>query len=575
MRKLLGLILTAIFAFTGGMATASERVALVVANSRYQATAPLENPARDAALIGRSLAQAGFSESDIIRVNDADKVSLERALRDFRARATGARVALIYYAGHGIEVGGQNYLIPVDAQLSNDRDVDLEAVRLETLLQVSEGARLRVIILDACRNNPFLARMTRSMGSRAVGQGLAVVEPQTDTLVVYSTRAGAVALDGDDENSPFARALAQRLPEAGVELNMLFRRVRDDVLSATERRQEPFMYGSLSGQEFFFVQPEVAQRAPDPVQVEALMWQGALAVRTRQGYQSYLNRFPDGLFAEQARALLQREPATASAAPQVVAPATVGNPFILARRSNPASDANASAVRSMNIQRAYAEHVLPTCRSAIAERYPFSARGTDADPAALASAFGVGSALDTLLYSRLQPLIDTSGPIWRWRDTPALRAQTRALNPGTPDEFSRLSQVRDLMTEGMRFTVELVRLGTGVDEVELVLGDQSARFRAGQSQAVPFVWTLDSTASVARVTLFSGGSPISTHSESGPWAIFRLMDAAERANAGTSALQATFREAALSASLKIVFPNSSNVPFGRGGFWSFRCPEAI
>jgi uncharacterized caspase-like protein len=161
-------------------------------------------------------------------------------------------VALFYYAGHGIEAGGQNYLIPTDAKLQRDRDLDIEATRLETVLQVVSSARMRLIILDACRNNPFEASMQRSIRTRAVSRGLAEIEPEGETLVVYAAKAGSTAADGDGANSPFATALATRLPQPGLEIGLLFRSVRDDVLAATGRTQEPFTYGSLSGQAFYF-----------------------------------------------------------------------------------------------------------------------------------------------------------------------------------------------------------------------------------------------------------------------------------------------------------------------------------
>lgn len=227
------------------------RVALIVGNADYTAVSRLANPTADATLIAGALKQAGFTSVDIKR--NLGKAALETALREFGRKADGAELALVYYAGHGIEVGGQNYLIPVDAKLERDRDVDVEATRLDTLLGHAEGARLRVVILDACRNNPFVSRMERSIKTRSVGRGLAEVEPEGETLVVYAAKAGATASDGTGANSPFAEALARRLPEAGVEINMTFRRVRDDVLARTSRGQEPFTYGSLSSTEFYFV----------------------------------------------------------------------------------------------------------------------------------------------------------------------------------------------------------------------------------------------------------------------------------------------------------------------------------
>ena len=228
----------------------ARRVALIIANGRYANAPQLTNPLADAKLIEASLRQAAFD--DVQTRTNLGKAAIEAELRAFGNRAEGADVALLYYAGHGIEAGGQNYLIPTDAKLQRDRDLDIEATRLDTVMQVVSGARMRLIILDACRNNPFEASMQRSIRTRAVSRGLAEVEPEGETLVVYAAKAGSTAADGDGANSPFATSLARRLPQPGLEIGLLFRSVRDDVLAATGRTQEPFTYGSLSGQAFYF-----------------------------------------------------------------------------------------------------------------------------------------------------------------------------------------------------------------------------------------------------------------------------------------------------------------------------------
>jgi hypothetical protein len=242
------LLLLALLA--GATPAEARRVALIIANAQYVNAPALTNPLADANLIEASLRRAGF-DSVQTRTN-LGKAAVEAELRAFGNRAEGADVALFYYAGHGIEAGGQNYLIPIDAKLQRDRDLDIEATRLETVLQVVSGARMRLIILDACRNNPFEASMQRSIRTRAVSRGLAEIEPEGETLVVYSAKAGSTAADGDGANSPFATALARRLPQPGLEIGLLFRSVRDDVLASTGRTQEPFTYGSLSGQAFYF-----------------------------------------------------------------------------------------------------------------------------------------------------------------------------------------------------------------------------------------------------------------------------------------------------------------------------------
>ncbi len=293
---------------------AAKRVALVIANSNYKSASPLKNPASDARLIAAALRQSGFDEVQVR--TDLGKTALETELRNFGVRSEGADVALIYYAGHGIELGGENYLIPVDAQLMRDRDLEIEATRLNTALSMAESARMRILILDACRNNPFAATMQRTVASRSVGRGLAMVEPSGETLVVYAAKAGSTAADGDGVNSPFAEALARRLPEPGLEISLLFRAVRDDVLAKTGRTQEPFTYGSLSGQAFYFRPPAltttIVTSTPAPVSAvssettEILYWQGTVSANSQSAYRSYLARYPQGLFAGLADENLKR-----------------------------------------------------------------------------------------------------------------------------------------------------------------------------------------------------------------------------------------------------------------------------
>jgi uncharacterized caspase-like protein len=190
-------------------------------------------------------------------LTDLRKDALVGALRDFAARAEAADWAVVYYAGHGMEVGGINYLIPTDARVASDRDIGFEAVPLEQVLNAAERARkLRLVILDACRDNPFANQMKRtlSVASRSVSRGLAAIEPEAGTLVVFAAKDGETALDGDGVNSPFATAFVKNLQTPGVEVRRLFDYVRDDVMDVTNRKQKPFSYGSISGrQDFYFV----------------------------------------------------------------------------------------------------------------------------------------------------------------------------------------------------------------------------------------------------------------------------------------------------------------------------------
>ena len=231
-----------------------KRVALVIGNSAYTDTAKLPNTSGDARAIAASLRRLGFV--DVEEKYDLSQAGMVAALRDFGDKAADADWAVIYYAGHGLEMSGTTYLLPTDVKLARDTHVADEAVSLERVISKVEGARkLRLVILDSCRNNPFLNTMTRSVASRAVSRGLGRVEPDSGVLVAYAAKHGTVAADGDTgANSPFAEALLATLEEPGLELNFLFRRVRDRVMERTGRAQEPFLYGSLSSENLYFKQ---------------------------------------------------------------------------------------------------------------------------------------------------------------------------------------------------------------------------------------------------------------------------------------------------------------------------------
>ncbi len=226
------------------------RIALVVGNSRYQHAPSLRNPAGDARAMADAFERLGFS--DVTLEFDLDRDALAAALRAFTDQAVSADWAVIYFAGHGFEIDGVNYLVPVDAKLERDAHVRWETVSLDDVLGAMSGARkLRLAILDACRNNPFTSRMQMS-GTRSVGRGLGLIEPEGGTLVAYAARHGQVALDGDGANSPYVNALLRHLNTEKLEIGLMFRRVRDTVRQLTARSQEPYVYGSLPSEELYF-----------------------------------------------------------------------------------------------------------------------------------------------------------------------------------------------------------------------------------------------------------------------------------------------------------------------------------
>jgi tetratricopeptide (TPR) repeat protein len=245
--------------------TQGRRVALVIGNSAYENVPALANPQKDAAAMAAVLRNIGFEV--VTLANNLTHEKMVASLRDFAHEAEKSDWAMVYYAGHGMEVGGVNYLIPVDARIAVDRDIQFEAVPLSQVLSAANSRKIKLIVLDACRDNPFTPRKSEAPETAAAastagapiatrstsGRGLAEVKVQGATLVVYAARDGQVALDGDGGNSPFAVAMIQRVATPGVEINKVFRLVRDDVVEATAGRQEPYTYGSLGSEDFFFV----------------------------------------------------------------------------------------------------------------------------------------------------------------------------------------------------------------------------------------------------------------------------------------------------------------------------------
>ena len=235
-------------------------------------------------------------------------------MRDFTDMARDADVAVVYYAGHGIEVDGNNYLIPVDAVLERDVDVDDETVSVDRVMRALDPVkRLRLVILDACRDNPFTRTMKRTMTSRAIGRGLAKMEPLTsDTLIAFAAKAGSTAMDGDGKNSPFTRALVKHLATPDLDLRMAFGRVRDDVMKATSNRQEPFVYGSLGGSVVSLLRsPDLKAAAPaDPTSTNLADmrrdYEFFERAGTKEAWETFLELYPSGPYAVLARGHIAR-----------------------------------------------------------------------------------------------------------------------------------------------------------------------------------------------------------------------------------------------------------------------------
>ena len=237
-----------------------KRVALVIGNSTYRNVPTLPNPANDGADIAAALTRLGFA---VTLVTNASFDQMRRGLIAFGRDAAGADMAAVFIAGHGMEISGEDWLIPVDAELKKDTDAANEAVSLRSvILQVSNTTSLGLVVLDACRNNPFVAKMSRSLALRAViGGGLGRIEPVGNVLVAYAARDGTTALDGDGRNSPFTAALLHNIETPGVEVTFMLRNVRDDVMEVTRNEQQPFVYGSLSRKAIYLAgQPSSADQ---------------------------------------------------------------------------------------------------------------------------------------------------------------------------------------------------------------------------------------------------------------------------------------------------------------------------
>ena len=240
---------------------ADKRVALVIGNSAYVNANKLANPANDAADMGDHLKKLGFQ---VFLGLDLDKAGFDAKIHDFSAALEESGTAILFYAGHGLQVGGQNYLVPIDAKLARERDLEFEAVKLDFILKQMELGRdnkTNIVFLDACRDNPLSRSLARNMGTRstAVGQGLAQVDAGVGTFVAYSTQPGNVALDGAGRNSPFTAALTKRMTEPGRNLTSVMIDVRKDVIAATSGKQVPWDHSALTGE--FFFDPKAAPPA--------------------------------------------------------------------------------------------------------------------------------------------------------------------------------------------------------------------------------------------------------------------------------------------------------------------------
>ncbi|MBF0127369.1 MAG: caspase family protein, partial [Magnetococcales bacterium] len=276
-----------------GYLQAESRLALVIGNGAYGKGGVLPNPVRDARLMTSSLKTVGF---DVVSVNDATRSDMKNAIRKFTDKITQAQskhpVALLYYAGHGVQVNGRNYMMPVDISIDTPATLEFDAIDVDQVMQMMNeaGGRVIILVLDACRDNPFPAK------TRSINRGLARMDAPVGTLIAYATAPGSVARDGDGaKNSPFTKALSEELLVPGISIEKVFRNVRNKVMKMTNKEQVPWEASSLTGEDFYFLRDTTATAQDEQ---EHLRWNRVRTSTSRQDLQDFLSEYPQGVFAD-------------------------------------------------------------------------------------------------------------------------------------------------------------------------------------------------------------------------------------------------------------------------------------
>jgi uncharacterized caspase-like protein/peptidoglycan hydrolase-like protein with peptidoglycan-binding domain len=322
----------------------AKRVALVIGNGAYEHTVPLPNPANDAQEMAAKLRGLGF---DVVAGQDQTYGDMRRSVMNFAKKAYGAEIAILFYAGHGLQVGGQNHLVPIDATIEDETSLDFETITVDFIMrQMSKDVKVQMVFLDACRDNPLARTLARRMGpsrSGSVGSGLAEIKIEETggegSVIAFATSPGDVALDGDGSNSPFTSALIRHIDTPNASIQTVMTRVTGDVFEETEKRQRPWVNASLIGEVFLNKQataaapgqqvaslgdtPTATPQAAAPAAVaatapsaatqsaiawerEKLIWETAKSSNTVADYEAYLEAYPSGLFADFARNSIKR-----------------------------------------------------------------------------------------------------------------------------------------------------------------------------------------------------------------------------------------------------------------------------
>jgi uncharacterized caspase-like protein len=294
-------------------AYAQKRVALVVGNSAYRYTPELGNPKNDAADIAAALRKHGF---EVIEAADLDKAAFDRKLGDFAGALRGADAGVFFYAGHGLQVGGQNYLVPIDAKAEEEVRLELEMVRVDTVHRIMERQTAsNVLFLDACRDNPLARNLARTMGTRSaeVGRGLRQVEAGVGTLISFSTQPGNVALEGSGRNSPYTGALVRHLAAPRGDLYAILIDVRKEVIEATRNRQVPWENSALTAPFYFSLHASTVLSGPHTTTSSAQLklkeaaeaWDRTKDTASVAVLEAFIRRFGDTYYGDLAKALVE------------------------------------------------------------------------------------------------------------------------------------------------------------------------------------------------------------------------------------------------------------------------------
>jgi uncharacterized caspase-like protein len=252
--RLLLLSIFAAFQLLPANAAPDPRVALVIGNGAYKNTVDLPNAPNDARAVSAALKRLGFL---VVEGIDLTQTGMTDKLKEFSRLLSNSEVGLVFYAGHGMQVGGENYLVPIDAVLKREADLEFEAVKVDVILrQLSRESKVKIVILDACRDNPLVAELARSMSGRsrsmATASGMGAIDTQgaTGTMVAFATSPGTVALDGKGQHSPFTEALLAHMETPGIDIDVMMKRVRGQVTRSTNERQQPWTNSSLTAEVF-------------------------------------------------------------------------------------------------------------------------------------------------------------------------------------------------------------------------------------------------------------------------------------------------------------------------------------